>query len=143
MGFLSLPNLTQTGAVIVALQVVWNSLAYCVNGRMRPRRRTVCLYTDEHTFLVPEVEMCSVWGTVCTVNVRENSQGEECSVLSAVKRARACLCVCECVRVCFGREQFFSWPRNCHLFMEHEGTLLYSQQAAILSLLLQINSLHA
>jgi hypothetical protein len=66
--------------------------------------------------LLPEVEMCSVWGTVCTVNVRENSQGEECSVLSAVKRARACLCVCVCVCVCVCGpyldvlERFFFFP---------------------------------
>jgi hypothetical protein len=40
--------------------------------------------------LGPEVEMCSLWGTVCTANVRGKSQGEECLVLSAVK----CVCVC-------------------------------------------------
>jgi len=50
-----------------------------------------------------------------------------CSIWNTQSRARACVCVCECVRVCFGREQFFSWPRNCHPVMEHEGTLLYSQ----------------
>ena len=42
--------------------------------------------------LCPEVEMCSLWGTVCTANVRGRSQGEECLVLSAVK--------CACARVC-------------------------------------------
>ena len=52
--------------------------------------------------LYPEVEICSLWGTVCAVNVRGKSQGEEFLVLSV------CVCVRACVWTLPGRARTIS-----------------------------------